>query len=136
MNKLNAGLNSLRVRNSSARAALVAVGIAALSVFSTNAMADGFLGAPSERVDFHDLDLSKPADAKRLYSRLRLAASQVCAGYAGGATALRNSPRHRCEAASIADAVERIGHPNLAELHAAKRDTKLAQQRVKSTTNS
>jgi UrcA family protein len=134
MNKLVAGITSLRVRSASKHAAVAAIGVATLTLFGMNANATSIADAPTQKVDFKDLDLSKQADAKRLYRRLQMAAGEVCIGYPI-AEGLRNSPRARCEQAAVTHAVETIAHPNLTALHVAKADVKLAQSKAKSLPN-
>lgn len=119
---------SLRVRDVSKHAAMAAIGTAALALFSTNAGAASSVGvATTKRVDFADLDLAKPADAKRLYRRLQSAARDVCGDYAGADRVLPTSARDRCEQAAVTNAVETVGHPNVTALHAAKTHVRLAQ---------
>lgn len=136
MNQLTT--TSSRVRSVAKHAATVAVGCAALALLATNASAgqepDTYV--PRQRVDFQDLDLSKQSDAKRLYRRLKLAASEVCVGYPEARGSLRHTARGRCEHAAITNAVETIGNPNLTALHAHKSDVKLAQGKSKQVPNS
>jgi UrcA family protein len=136
MNNLSAGIVSSRVRNASKHAAVVALGVATLALFSVSASATSSVGAPASTVDFKDLDLSKQADAKRLYMRLRMAASEVCVGYPQSRGIKRNTPRSHCENAAVTQAVEAIGNPNLTALHLAKSDVKLAQSKLKPASNS
>ncbi len=130
MNKLTS-IASLRARDASKHIALGAMGIAALLLIGMNANATASAAhVRSQVVQFEDLELSKPADAKRLYLRLRMAASEVCGGYPRVHTLARNSPRARCEQAAIANAVETIGNSNLTALHLAGGRLKLAQSRA------
>jgi UrcA family protein len=132
MNKFVA--ESLRVRRSSQRAAIAAVGVATLALFSVSATAGTSVAyVPSKRVDFEDLDLSKQSDARRLYARLRLAASEVCMGYPDARRPSPRTARGRCINEAIADAVEAIDHPNLTALHAASREVRLAQAKAKAS---
>ena len=131
MNTLLSGSTVTRVKT----AAIAAVGFATLALFAVHANAASDF-APSKRVDFQDLDLSKDKDAKRLYLRLRLAASEVCVGYPDTRIMNRNTARGRCEHAAIESAIEAIGHPNLSALHVAKSETKLAQRKTKDASNS
>jgi UrcA family protein len=128
MNDLNARTQYSRVKH----AAAAALGLATLSLFAISASATAASSSePQVSVEFKDLDLSKPSDAKRLYQRLRLAANEVCIGFAQSTSALRkNTPRARCENAAVANAVEAIGNPNLTALYEAKNDVKLAQSKT------
>jgi UrcA family protein len=136
MNTLNAATHFSRVKHATA----AALGLAALSLFAISANATTMTrehsSTPQVSVDFKDLDLSKHSDAKRLYQRLRLAASEVCVGYPHSTSALKkNTPRARCENAAVANAVETIGDPNLTALYQAKSDVKLAQSKRKIESN-
>jgi UrcA family protein len=135
MNKVTAGSMPSRVIAASKRGAIAAVTAMALSLMSLSATAaeSGFAGR-SEKVRFGDLDLSNSADTERLYRRLKLAASQVCIGYADAPGT--RSPYDRCVQKSIENAVDKIGHPNLTALHRAKSDVRLAQSKSKSVPNS
>lgn len=136
MNKLMTGIATARVRNASKQAAIAAVGFATLSLFAVQANAASEIFSPSKRVDFQDLDLSSDKDAKRLYQRLRLAASEVCVGYPDTRVLNRNTARGRCQHNAIEAAIEAIGHPNLSALHAEKSETKVAQSKAKPASNS
>jgi UrcA family protein len=73
---------------------------------------------PSRRVSFADLDISKPAGAKVLYSRIKVAAQQVCVFNAS--RDLRVAERERaCIKETIDDAVKRVNSTALTELHSA-----------------
>ena len=67
-------------------------------------------------VHFADLDVSSVEGAKRLYARLRRAATEVCepleSAIAGDA-----SEQHACVTKAIADAVASINRPLLSEYH-------------------
>ena len=62
-------------------------------------------------VRYYDLDLSKPADAARLYARIRHAAARVCPSSWG------DSPQRDCYDAAVAAAVARINKPLLSARH-------------------
>jgi UrcA family protein len=128
---------SMRVCRTSQRAAIAAVGVATLALFSVGATAGTSVAyVPSKRVHFQDLDLSKQSDAKRLYARLRLAASEVCIGYPDARRPSPRSARGRCINEAIANAVEAVDHPNLTALHASSREVRLAQGTSKASTHS
>ena len=65
----------------------------------------------SKVVRFCDLDLSKPADAARLYARIRNAAARVCPSSWG------DSPQRDCYDAAVAAAVARVNMPLLSARH-------------------
>ena len=62
-------------------------------------------------VSFHDLDLSKPADAARLYARIRQAAARVCP------SRWEDLPQRGCYDEAVAAAVARINKPLLSARH-------------------
>jgi UrcA family protein len=129
MNKSVAVVCSSRASSISKCVALAAVGAFGLLAGASNAFAQ--LDVPQVRVDFADLDLTQTKDAKRLYSRLRLAASEVCSGHPDQGGSLRNTPRKQCEQRAVTNAVEAVGHPALLTLHTSARQTKLAQRSTK-----
>jgi UrcA family protein len=64
-------------------------------------------GMPTVRVSYPDLDLSRPADAYVLYTRLRRAAATVCPG-APTYELARFAAYQRCVKVVLADAVRRV----------------------------
>jgi UrcA family protein len=75
--------------------------------------------APTETVSYRDLDLSQPADARRLYQRLQHAAGNVCNPLVGEELA-RLMIWRRCYDAALDHAVEQINAPQLLALHRAQ----------------
>lgn len=136
MNTLMTGHTLTRVKSASKHAAIAAVGFATLSLFAVQANAASEFMPLNKRVDFKDLDLSKDKDVKRLYLRLRLAASEVCVGYPDTRILSRYTARGRCEQAAVESAIETIGHPSLSALHATRVDTKVAQGKAKAASHS
>lgn len=65
----------------------------------------------SKVVRYNDLDLSKPADAARLYARIRNAAARVCPSISG------DVPQRDCFDAAVAAAVTRVNKPLLSARH-------------------
>lgn len=65
----------------------------------------------SKLVRYYDLDLSKPADAARLYARIRHAAARVCPSSWG------DSPQRDCYDAAVAAAVAHVNKPLLSARH-------------------
>ncbi len=62
-------------------------------------------------VRYCDLDLSKPADAARLYARIRHAAASVCP------SSWSDSPQRDCYEVAVAAAVARVNNPLLSARH-------------------
>jgi len=111
---------------SSARVvAIAALGAATLSLFSVSASAEAPI--PQQQVNFGDLDLSKSRDTARLYSRLRSASSAVCSDFAGYRGTRMRDRYAACIDRALNDAIATIGNPSLAELHASKKEMRLAQ---------
>lgn len=89
-----------------------------LSLAAQNAVADtGFDDVKTATVSFGDLDLSKAAGAKTLYSRIKRAARTVCGPY--DSIQMRRAWR-QCLDTAISNAVADINQPTLAALHAEK----------------
>ena len=96
------------------RAAAFLCGAIALCTLQVTALAAGN-GLASKRVSYADLDISQPAGAKVLYSRIAAAAQQVCAlsGYKDlGAMQRVNG----CVDRAINNAVMEVGSPALSAL--------------------
>jgi UrcA family protein len=68
----------------------------------------------AQTVSYHDLDLSRPADAAVLYQRIGAAAAEVCERFDAGA-ASHQALRERCAARAIAAT---LAHVNAATLRA------------------
>jgi UrcA family protein len=67
----------------------------------------------TQTVSYHDLDLSRPADAAQLYKRIGAAATEVCERFDAG-TPAREPRRRECERRAIAATVARVAR-NAAE---------------------
>ena len=89
-------------------AAAVAPGIASAAA---PAASPGAMITESKVVRYYDLDLSKPADAARLYARIRHAAARVCPSSWG------DTPQSDCYDAAVAAAVARVNKPLLSTRH-------------------
>jgi UrcA family protein len=97
-----------------ARAAAFLCGAIALCTVHVTALAAGN-GLASKTVSYADLDISQPAGAKVLYSRIAAAAQEVCAlsGYKDlGAMQRVNG----CVDHAINNAVKKVGSPALSGL--------------------
>lgn len=89
-----------------------------LGLATQNAMADdGFIEAKTKTVSYSDLDLSKPAGAKTLYSRIKRAARNVCSPFE---SATYRKQWRECMDYAISNAVADVDRPTLAALHAEK----------------
>jgi UrcA family protein len=103
--------------------ALITAGFAGLMLASSSfAGGAADADAPSVRVSFADLDLTRDAGVERLYTRLRRAAGSVC-----GDTDIhdmRRAARHRaCVARAVGDAVESAHNSKLTARHRGAGDT-------------
>jgi UrcA family protein len=93
----------------------LAFAITAAAILATNASAETRSDLVRKvTVNFAELDIDKPAGAKKLYKRLRNAAETVC----GGRQAVREhrGARH-CYNAALAQAVIDVNKPLLTALH-------------------
>lgn len=116
-------------RHTKRRIAWTAIGIAAASLLSINAQAgDDPYAAPQKAVDYSDLDLSVPADADRLYTRLQSAAKRVC-GRADIRDLRKTSKQRECYRESLAAAVATVNHNSVTALYKADKSIKLAERR-------
>jgi UrcA family protein len=69
--------------------------------------------APTIKVSYSDLDLSRPADAQVLYRRLKQAAAAVCGSSVSAAELLRYAHWRRCYDPALHNAVMQIDAPEL-----------------------
>lgn len=115
-----------------------AFGAASVLLFTANVQAEtpkttsvGYLKY-STTVSYGDLDLSRAADQKELYARLRAAAKSVC-----GTVDARNLRMRQfaaeCFQQSLANAVTDVGDANVAALHASDPSIRVASRSVPST---
>jgi UrcA family protein len=81
----------------------------------------------AQTVSYHDLDLSRPADAAVLYARIGAAAVQVCERFDGG-VASHQLQRDNCEARAIAATLARLNDANLSARHDAGFKVRVAAQ--------
>ena len=75
-------------------------------------------GPKQSVVKYSDLDLSRPKDAHRLYSRIKRAARQVCDNNPSSDLRLLKV-YESCMARAINDAVEQVQSVKVAEIHQA-----------------
>jgi UrcA family protein len=106
-------MNSITQNAARAAAFLLCGAIALCTVQLTAQAADDSL--PSRKVSYADLDISKAAGAKVLYSRIAAAARQVCElnGYKDLNTMRRVN---QCTDHAIDNAVKEVGSPALSAL--------------------
>lgn len=110
---------------SSRHSVWTAIGIAGISLFAMNVHAEETF--PQLTINYTDLDLSKQADAKTLYARLRTAARSVCRGLEG--KELRHIRQQRaCHAQALADAVASVDHANVTALYRSDGNIRVAQR--------
>jgi UrcA family protein len=94
-----------------------AIAVLSIGLVSTQrAHAAAPVDVPHRTIRYGDLDLSRDADARRLYSRIRGAARQVCPSVEERALAHRLQARD-CIRAAISDAVHRVDAPLLTAIH-------------------
>jgi UrcA family protein len=91
---------------------------AASAGFATVATAADFTDARSVTVKFGDLNLSNPEGASALYSRIVRAAHEVC-DLDSDDLATQQAARV-CVDKAIADAVTKVGYPQLVDIYNAK----------------
>jgi UrcA family protein len=92
----------------------------ALHLFGAAALSVGTQKLGAQAVSYRDLDLSRPADAAVLYSRIDRAAQEVCAplgGAADAATKLRESCVDRAIAATLSKLNDANGGSNRRMAH-------------------
>ena len=73
---------------------------------------------PEVAVSYRDLDLSRPADARVLYARLRKAASEVCQP-APREELARHRAWEQCYSAALESAVNQVAAPQVLALYRA-----------------
>lgn len=100
-----------------------AVGAAAL--FTVNAHADDVI--PQLTVKYADLDLSKPADAKALYSRLEAASKVVCRALESREVS-RRQQHQACYEQALSDAVAFVDHAGVTALYRSEGNMRIAQR--------
>jgi UrcA family protein len=101
-------------QNTVRAAALFLCGAVALCTLQVTARASDD-ALPSQRVSYADLDISKPAGAKVLYSRIKAAARHVCA-LNGYTDLLAMQAVNQCTDRAIDKAVADVGSPALSAL--------------------
>jgi UrcA family protein len=101
------------------RGLLVTAILGAISAgFATVAAAGSLPEARSETVQYADLNLSNPQGAAALYRRIVAAARNVCDR--GGFDLASQQAIRACIDEAVADAVTKVGHPELVGVYNAK----------------
>lgn len=90
--------------------------VAAALALSGIAQAGTVRELPSVVVKYGDLDLTTQAGVKRLHSRLRTAAQQVCSELNSRVLGLREE-YDRCVKDAITQSVASVGNQNLSQFH-------------------
>jgi UrcA family protein len=111
---MNSMITSKPLRGLLATAILGAVTAGSTAASKAGDLAD----VPSVTVHYGDLNLSTPQGAATLYSRIAAAAHQVCDSGRDD-LALRQATR-ACIDKAVADAVVKVGHPELIAVYNAK----------------
>ncbi len=111
MNTIN---TSSRIRGFVAAALLGAAAVG----FATVSAAGDSTSPRSVTVKYADLNLSTPEGAASLYRRIVWAAREVCAG--PDDTLASRGVSQACAQKAIADAVAKVGHPELIAVYNAK----------------
>ena len=99
----------------------VTAAVSALLALSCSAVctADAGTGIPEETVKYSDLQMSRTADAARLYARISMAARDVCEELDHGNLSSKVI-FHRCVQQAIANAVDKVDQPALYSIYSVK----------------
>jgi UrcA family protein len=102
----------------STRIVSVLMGAAALALSFTGYASEADNDPYTKRVEvsYRDLDLTKVADAKQLYTRIDRAANHVCRTDFG-ITSRTEFIKGQCKAKAVEDAVHQVGDANLTAVY-------------------
>lgn len=138
---VTASLHSIELRPAASAPArwivmgLLSVAATTLATPSHAQNLDRATSVPKVTVDFSDLNLSKPADAAKLYKRLQLAATEVC-----GRPDLRDMKKRQlqrqCYHNAITNAVHAVDHAAVNALYRSDDKIKVVQQRSNESASS
>lgn len=103
------------------------LGIAGGCALSNSVHAGEEQGLPSKTVRYDDLDISRTAGAKVLYSRIRTAAIQVCEDPLHTDPIVRLSA-HACIRHAIDEAVKSVASPVLTAMNSGGGDIRVARK--------
>lgn len=101
------------------------IGVAAFSLIAISAHA-AESHVPQATVQLGDFDLSKPKDAKAVYTRLSVAARNVCRSVGNDLRSRRDS--EVCEQAALDNAVDKVGNAQLTALHRSESSIRIASR--------
>lgn len=87
------------------------------------ATAQSVADVPSIQVDFSDLNINTPEGAKRLYGRIEVAASKVCAPQVDRRELARHAIFEKCFDASVERAVAEVNSTALMAVYQKKKGT-------------
>jgi UrcA family protein len=110
------------------RAAMLS-GVIASSFAALSTAEAEMLDAPQVKVTFGDLDVSHPQGATVLYSRILVAARNVCYPYWATSFATQANAEN-CIRSAIAAAVTTVNQPALSQVYSAKTRTPLPLHEV------
>jgi UrcA family protein len=101
-----------------APASMIAAALIAFVCVATPRTAHGSEPAqpPTKKVVYGDLNLETEQGARTLYSRLRIAAEEVCAPYQNIELA-RRGPWYKCMDRAVTLAVEQVNRPMVTAVH-------------------
>jgi UrcA family protein len=119
---MNTMTTSTRLRSLIATAVLSALA----GTFATVCAAADSTGVPTMIVKYGDLSVSNPQGAATLYGRIVAATRKVCDGFHVDSRDLGSQARlNACVHKAIADAVTKVGQPELFAIYHAKNGTQL-----------
>lgn len=101
------------------------IGVAAFSLIAISAHA-AESHVPQATVQLGDFDLSKPKDAQAVYTRLSVAARNVCRSVGNDLRSRRDS--EACEQAALDNAVDKVGNAQLTALHRSESSIRIASR--------
>ena len=128
-------MSTLTTKNFRIARSVVTFGAVALSMATLTAHAASPAVADTTSVQtvvsFSDLDLSKEADAKKLYARLQRASDHVCRDRKDVRNLALTRLQDACYQDTLARAVNNVGHPAVKAVFAADERIKLASRSSK-----
>jgi UrcA family protein len=120
------------VRRTAKRTAVLAFTAAAILGATANAHATEPYAPPQMEIRYSDLNLQTSEGAKRMYTRLRMAARTVCENVSTTRDIGAPSSRERCYQESLSRAVDALGAESVAALHRNATSSRVASQNTKS----
>ncbi len=108
----------IKSKGSNALAVVFVTMLGAVAADAAGVASAGQLDAPTVKVSYRDLDLSRPADVRTLYGRLQHAAASVC-GQVSTLELQRYMAWKRCYRSALDSAVLSVHSPELLALYGA-----------------